>query len=140
MPVQHLYTLLCDYAFKDGGSEKYGFLGTFQNIDLDRFPGAIPQFFIVVGVIAEAGDQLAIIVANADRSWQTNVGAGTVQDSPMLQNRERVAVALTILCLQGLEFPAPGGYQILLLAGEQVIHSCPFRVNLKVNQDGDRAA
>src|SRR5260370_29606741 len=104
MAIRHMYTILCDYVFQDAITQKMGFVGIFQNIDLLNIPGALAQFYVIVGAIGEEGEEFEILVANAERSWQMSLVKSTIGSS---RDKDRVAVTAMMMYLPGLMFADP---------------------------------
>jgi hypothetical protein len=140
MAVQHIYTILCDYVFQDANFHRFGFLGVFHNIELAAAPGAIPMFFVVVGIRGEPDDEMEIFIANADRSWQRSLGKHPVPVSETAAAEGKLSFAMVLTQMPNFEFPAPGDYQVLLLSDGQEIHSAPFRVRLRKEPTGDNTS
>ena len=133
--VQHLYTLLCNYAFAEADSGRYSFFGVFQNIEIDQEPGSIPQFYIAVGVRGEPGIELQLAISNAAGDWQRRLPKGTIPETPGGTAEDRLPVAMVVMVLPNFEFPTAGDYEVRLLEAGELVHAAPFRVRLVERQD-----
>lgn len=137
MAVNHLYTHLCSYAFRED-TGRFGFFGIFNNIEIDAFPGTFPQFFLVSGLQGIPGEEVELAIEKADGSWRQSLGTfplpGGEEEGEQLEDGTTIAVA-TIL-LRNFMFPSPGSYWVLTLQGETQIHRTPLRLKLKGTEDG----
>jgi hypothetical protein len=136
MAVRHLYTLLCDYVLQDAAG-KNSYMGVFQSILLDEVPGSIPQFFLVVAASVDRDEGFIVKVANQDRTWEQHLATGIARGDPGSLSPETDLIAVFAARLVDLIFPELGRYQILVLDGDEVVHSFPFAVQLREQADAE---
>jgi hypothetical protein len=137
MASNHLFTLLCDYAFENT-DHKYGFMGVFQNIGIDSFPGSIARFHIAVGLTGDPGSKIEVRLAKADGEWSTPVLEGHTPETGSTE-LQHVTLTAGMTALDNFTFQEPGEYQILTIIDGVVIHSYPFLVYQEESEDGSEA-
>ena len=121
--------LLCDYALtaQDG---KISAVGVFSQINVARLPAAHGRCFIVAILEASPGPhELTIQVISPS-------GKPSLQQAPRL--RIEVPAAATsaniVAELKGMRIEEIGRHRIELRAGDRVLGSSPFTVNLMLRQ------
>ena len=135
MAELQLHTLLlCDYALtaQDG---KISAVGVFSQINVARLPATHGRCFIVAIVEAEPGPhELALQVVSP-------TGKPTLQNAPRLRIEvpPNATTANIVADLKGLNLEESGRYRIEVRAGEQLLGSTPFTVNLVLRQAPGRA-
>jgi hypothetical protein len=121
--------LLCDYAMtaQDG---KISAIGVFSQINVARLPATHGRCFIVAILEATPGPhELTIQVVSP-------TGKPTLQQAPRL--RIEVPAAATsaniVADLKGMRIEEIGRHRIEVRAGDQILGSSPFTVNLILRQ------
>jgi hypothetical protein len=131
MPIRHLYSLLCDYASEDRSGKRH-FMGVFTSIELNQAPGPAPRFNAVVSFLGQPGEVFEIKIVNKLRTWDSFLLRGTIPPF----HQEDLAESGFIIAgeLANLEFPAVGGYELLLIEdpenAKREVHALPFGVRL----------
>ena len=135
MAELQLHTLLlCDYALtaQDG---KISAVGVFSQINVARLPATHGRCFIVAILEAAPGPhELALQVVSP-------TGKPTLQNAPRLRIEvpQNATTANIVADLKGMKLEEIGRYRIEVRAGEQVLGSTPFTVNLVLRQAPGRA-
>ena len=130
MAELQLHTLLlCDYALTAQGG-KISAIGVFSQINVARLPAAHGRCFIVAILEASPGPhELTIQVMSPS-------GKPALQQAPKL--RIEVPASATsaniVADIKGLRIEEPGRHRIEMRAGERVLGSTPFNVNLILRQ------
>jgi hypothetical protein len=117
--------LLCDYALtaQDG---KISAIGVFSQINVMRLPAAHGRCFIVAILEASPGQHdLSIQVIGPS-------GKPSLQQAPRLRIDvpPNASTANIVADLKGLRLEEIGRHRIEMRAGDQVLGSSPFNVNL----------
>lgn len=126
--------LLCDYALtaQDG---KISAIGVFSQINVVRMPATHGRCFIVALLEATPGKH--------DLSIQVVAPSGqpTLQQAPRLRIEvPPTATSANIVAdLKGMRLSEIGRHRIEMRAGEQVLGSSPFTVNLILRQQPGNA-
>lgn len=126
--------LLCDYALtaQDG---KISAIGVFSQINVARLPAAHGRCFIVAILEASPGQhELSIQVVGPS-------GKPTLQQAPRLRIDVPVnaTTANIVADLKGMRLEEIGRHRIELRAGDAVLGSSPFSVNLIMRQQPGNA-
>jgi hypothetical protein len=126
--------LLCDYAMtaQDG---KISAVGVFSQINVARLPAAHGRCFIVAIIEASPGPhELSFQVVSPG-------GRPTLPQAPRL--RIEVPASATsaniVADLKGMRLEEIGRYRIEVRAGDQLLGSTPFTVNLVMRQQPGNA-
>lgn len=121
--------MLCDYAItaQDG---KISAIGVFSQINVGRLPASHGRCFIVAILEATAGPhELTIQVVSP-------TGKPTLQQAPRL--RIEVPASATsaniVAELKGMRIEEIGRHRIEVRAGDQILGTSPFTVNLILRQ------
>ena len=126
--------LLCDYALT-GQDGKISAVGVFSQITVARLPATHGRCFIVAILEAAPGPhELTIQVVSPS-------GRQTLQQSPRLriQVPPTATSANIVADLKGMRLEEIGRYRIELRAGDRVLGSTPFTVNLLLRQQPGNA-
>jgi hypothetical protein len=132
--VQLHTLLLCDYALtaQDG---KISAVGVFSQINVNRLPATHGRCFIVAILEATPGEH--------ELSFQVVAPSGTptLQQAPRLRiNVPPTATTANIVAdLKGMRLEEIGRYRIEVRAGDTVLGSSPFLVNLILRQPPGQA-
>jgi hypothetical protein len=135
MADPELHTLLlCDYALtaQDG---KISAVGVFSQINVARLPAAHGRCFIVAILEAPPGPhELSIQVVSPS-------GKPTLQQAPRLRIEvPPTATSANIVAqLKGMRIEEIGRHRIEMRAGDRVLGSSPFTVNLMLRQQPGNA-
>lgn len=126
--------LLCDYALtaQDG---KISAVGIFSQINVARLPAAHGRCFIVAILEASPGaHELSLQVMSPS-------GKATLQQAPRLRIEvpANATTANIVADLKGLRIEEIGRHRIEVRAGDEVLGSAPFNVNLVMRQQPGRA-
>jgi hypothetical protein len=126
--------LLCDYALtaQDG---KISAVGVFSQINVARLPAAHGRCFIVAILEATPGaHDLSIQVVSP-------TGRPTLQQAPRLQIQvpPTATTANIVAELKGMRLEEIGRHRIEVRAGDRVLGSSPFTVNLMLRQQPGNA-
>lgn len=126
--------LLCDYALtaQDG---KISAVGIFSQINVARLPAAHGRCFIVAILEASpGGHELSLQVTSPS-------GKATLQQAPRLRIEvpANATTANIVADLKGLRIEEIGRHRIEVRAGDEVLGSTPFNVNLVMRQQPGRA-
>ena len=121
--------VLCDYALtaQDG---KISAVGVFSQINVARLPATHGRCFIVAILEAEPGPhELTIQVVSP-------TGRPTLQQAPRLRIEvPPTATSANIVAeLKGMRIEEIGRYRIEVRAGDRVLGTSPFTVNLMLRQ------
>lgn len=121
--------LLCDYAItaQDG---KISAIGVFSQINVARLPATHGRCFIVAILEASAGPhELTIQVMSP-------TGKPTIQQAPRLRIEvPATATSANIVAeLKGMRIEEIGRHRIEVRAGDQILGTSPFTVNLILRQ------
>jgi hypothetical protein len=121
--------LLCDYAItaQDG---KISAIGVFSQINVARLPASHGRCFIVAILEASAGPhELTIQVMSP-------TGKPTIQQAPRLRIEvPGTATSANIVAeLKGMRIEEIGRHRIEVRAGDQILGTSPFTVNLILRQ------
>lgn len=121
--------LLCDYAMtsQDG---KISAVGIFSQINVSRLPATHGRCFIVAILEAAPGPhELALQVVSP-------TGKATLQQAPRLRIEvpQNATTANIVADLKGMKLDEIGRYRIEVRAGESLLGSTPFTVNLILRQ------
>jgi hypothetical protein len=127
--VQLHTLLLCDYALtaQDG---KISAIGVFSQINIGRLPATHGRCFIVAILEADPGPhELALQVVSP-------TGKATLQNAPRLriQVPPNATTANIVADLKGMKLEEIGRYRIEIRAGDRLLGSAPFTVNLVLRQ------
>lgn len=133
-PLQLHTLLLCDYALtaQDG---KISAIGVFSQINVGRLPATHGRCFIVAILEASPGPhELTLQVVSP-------TGKPTLQNAPRLRIDvpPNATTANIVADLKGMKLEEIGRYRIEVRAGETVLGSTPFMVNLILRQPPARA-
>jgi hypothetical protein len=132
--VQLHTLLLCDYALtaQDG---KISAVGVFSQINVNRLPATHGRCFIVAILEATPGEH--------ELSFQVVApsGAPTLQQAPRLRINvpPNATTANIVADLKGMRLEEIGRYRIEVRAGDTVLGSTPFLVNLILRQPTGQA-
>jgi hypothetical protein len=126
--------LLCDYALtaQDG---KISAVGIFSQINVARLPAAHGRCFIVAILEASAGPhELTIQVISPS-------GKPSLQQAPRLRIEvpPSATSANIVAELKGMRIEEIGRHRIEVRAGDRVLGSSPFAVNLMLRQQPGNA-
>lgn len=126
--------LLCDYALtaQDG---KISAIGIFSQINVTRLPAIHGRFFIVAVVEADAGAhdlQLGVLSPSGDELLG---GAPSLT----MQVPPNATTANIVADLNGLEVKELGRHRVELRAGQRLLGSASFNVNLLWQTDAASA-
>lgn len=126
--------LLCDYALtaQDG---KISAVGVFSQINVMRLPASHGRCFIVAILEASSGPhELTFQVVSPS-------GRDTLQQAPRLRIEvpPNATSANIVADLKGMRIEEIGRHRIELRAGETVLGSSPFTVNLILRQQPGNA-
>lgn len=126
--------LLCDYALtaQDG---KISAIGVFSQINVTRMPATHGRCFIVAILEASPGPhELTIQVISPS-------GKPTIQQAPRLRIEvpANATTANIVADLKGMRLEEIGRHRIEVRAGDQVLGSSPFTVNLILRQQPGNA-
>ena len=130
MAAVQLHTLLlCDYALtaQDG---KISAVGVFSQINVGRLPATHGRCFIVAILEAEPGThELTFQVVSP-------TGKPTLQQAPRLRIEvpPNATSANIVADLKGMRLEEIGRYRIEVRAGDQILGTSPFTVNLILRQ------
>jgi hypothetical protein len=121
--------LLCDYALtaQDG---KISAIGVFSQINIGRLPATHGRCFIVAILEADPGPhELGLQVVSPS-------GRPTLQQAPRLRITvpPNATTANIVADLKGMKLEEIGRYRIELRAGDRLLGSTPFTVNLVLRQ------
>ncbi|HVM25232.1 MAG TPA: hypothetical protein VM253_07540 [Candidatus Limnocylindrales bacterium] len=121
--------LLCDYALtaQDG---KISAVGVFSQINISRMPAAHGRCFIVAILEATPGPhELTFQVISP-------TGKPTLQNAPRLRIEvpPNATTANIVADLKGMRLEEIGRHRIEVRAGDQLLGSTPFLVNLILRQ------
>ena len=121
--------LLCDYALtaQDG---KISAVGVFSQINVQRLPAAHGRCFIVAILEASPGPhELTFQVVSP-------TGKPTLQNAPRLRIEvPPTATSANIVAdLKGMRIEEIGRHRIEVRAGDQILGTSPFTVNLMLRQ------
>jgi len=121
--------MLCDYAItaQDG---KISAVGIFSQINVARLPAAHGRCFIVAILEATAGPhELTIQVMSP-------TGKATLQQAPRLRIEvpANATSANIVAELKGMRIEEIGRHRIEVRAGDQILGTSPFPVNLILRQ------
>lgn len=121
--------MLCDYAItaQDG---KISAVGVFSQINIARLPATHGRSFIVAILEASAGPhELTIQVVSP-------TGKPTLQQAPRLRIEvPATATSANIVAeLKGMRIEEIGRHRIEVRAGDQILGTSPFTVNLVLRQ------
>ncbi|MEO6578308.1 MAG: hypothetical protein ABIO99_05350 [Candidatus Limnocylindria bacterium] len=121
--------LLCDYALtaQDG---KISAIGVFSQINVGKLPATHGRCFIVAILEASPGPhELTFQVVSP-------TGKATLQQAPRLRIEvpPNATSANIVADLKGMRLEEIGRYRIEVRAGDQVLGSSPFLVNLVLQQ------
>jgi hypothetical protein len=121
--------LLCDYALtaQDG---KISAIGVFSQINVARLPATHGRCFIVAILEASPGPhELTIQVVSP-------TGKPTIQQAPRLRIEvPATATSANIVAdLKGMRIEEIGRHRIEVRAGDQILGTSPFTVNLMLRQ------
>ena len=121
--------LLCDYALtaQDG---KISAIGVFSQINVARLPAAHGRCFIVAILEASPGPhELTFQVVSP-------TGKATLQNAPRLRIEvPPTATSANIVAdLKGMRIEEIGRHRIEVRAGDQILGTSPFTVNLMLRQ------
>ena len=126
--------LLCDYAItaQDG---KISAIGVFSQINVTRMPATHGRCFIVAILEATPGPhELTIqVMAPSGRESLQQAPRLTIQVPPTATSANIVAE------LKGMRFEEIGRHRIEIRAGDAVLGSSPFTVNLMLRQQPGNA-
>lgn len=136
MAVRHRFTLLCDYAFIDDQG-KHGFLGVFSNIVLNEVPGQIPQFYLAFSVMGDPGEEVTINLVNQGRTWESFIARFPLP--PMSDPTGTESGLVATAQLTNVEFPAVGGYAVLITSSGREVHAYDFGVVLRGEPHAENA-
>lgn len=119
MAIQHLYTLLGEYAVmgKDG---KTSVCGIYHNIQSQTWPAAKQPFAAVVAFTGDEGDTYSLTLDKPDGECLADMGEGTVTVPAELQPYQQWAV--TGVFSGAAVFEKPGVYHISLRSEGQIVH------------------
>ena len=135
MAELQLHTLLlCDYALtaQDG---KISAIGVFSQINVARLPATHGRCFIVAILEAAPGPhELTFQVVSP-------TGKPTLQNAPRLRIEvpPNATTANIVADLKGMKLEEIGRYRIEVRAGDELLGSTPFSVNLVLRQPPGRA-
>ena len=135
MPDLQLHTLLlCDYALtaQDG---KISAVGVFSQINVARLPATHGRCFIVAILEADPGPhELSIQVVSPS-------GRDTLSQAPRLRIEvpPSATTANIVADLKGMRLEEIGRHRIEVRAGDQILGSAPFTVNLILRQQPGNA-
>ena len=126
--------LLCDYALtaQDG---KISAVGVFSQINVARLPATHGRCFIVAILEASSGShELSLQVTSP-------TGKPTLQQAPRLRIEvpPNATTANIVADLKGMRLEEIGRHRIELRAGERLLGSTPFVVNLILRQQPGNA-
>ena len=126
--------LLCDYALtaQDG---KISAVGVFSQINVTRVPATHGRCFIVAILEATPGPhELTFQVVSP-------TGKPTLQQAPRLRIEvpASATTANIVADLKGMRLEEIGRYRIEVRAGDQILGSAPFTVNLILRQQPGNA-
>lgn len=126
--------LLCDYALtaQDG---KISAIGVFSQINVTRMPATHGRCFIVAILEASPGPhELTIQVISPS-------GKPTIQQAPRLRIEvpANATTANIVADLKGMRLEEIGRHRIEVRAGDEVLGSSPFTVNLILRQQPGNA-
>lgn len=129
--VQHLFTMLCDYMLEDK-QDKSSYFGVFQNIAVREFPGGIPRFFIVAGLVADStpGSTLRIVIEGLTLAFHEEVARAEVPLDATAGVLSSTAVMHVKVELANFKFPKAGTYALQVWDGEHLVHQYPFGVKM----------
>ncbi len=130
MAIQHHFTILCDYLMQDK-SEKFGFIGTFVNIELDQIPGSLARFSVAVGFMGESEGLISIELIDPEGTIKANLDAGSGPVPTQIIRQYQQLLNVIAFQIQGLEFQIAGVHYILVKDGEEEKHRLPIGVLLK---------
>ena len=121
--------LLCDYALtaQDG---KISAIGVFSQINVGRLPATHGRCFIVAILEAEPGPhELTLQVVSP-------TGRPTLSQAPRLRITvpQNATTANIVADLKGMKLEEIGRYRIEIRAGDRLLGSAPFTVNLILRQ------
>jgi hypothetical protein len=126
--------LLCDYALtaQDG---KISAVGVFSQINVARLPATHGRCFIVAILDASPGPHELTIQVVAPS------GRPSLQQAPRLQIQVPPAAtsANIVAELKGMRLEEIGRYRIEVRAGDRVLGTSPFAVNLMLRQQPGNA-
>ena len=132
--VQLHTLLLCDYALtaQDG---KISAIGVFSQINVARMPAAHGRCFIVAILEASPGPHELSIQVIAPS------GKPSLQQAPRLriQVPPTATTANIVAELKGMRLDEIGRHRIEIRAGDQLLGSSPFNVNLMLRQQPGNA-
>lgn len=129
-PLLELHSLLiCDYALtaQDG---KISAIGIFGQITVNRLPSVHGRFFIVAVLEADPGShQLSLQVVSPS-------GQPLLQRPPTMQMEvpPNTTTANIVADVKGLQVRELGRHRIELRAGDRLLGTTPFNVNLAWSQ------
>ncbi len=126
--------LLCDYALtaQDG---KISAIGVFSQINVARLPATHGRCFIVAILEASPGPhELTLQVMSPS-------GKPTLQQAPRLRIEvpANATTANIVADLKGMRIEEIGRYRIEVRAGDALLGSAPFNVNLVMRQQPGNA-
>ena len=129
VPMECTLALLADAANREEGG-KLNVLGVFDVIHSDKFPYAMPQFYVVVRLTAgpaEFGSKKAIelVLLDPDGKVLGRIPGKANVPTPDAGGRANMEV---ILRMVGVPFPKPGSYAIAVLVNGEQKHSIPIEV------------
>ncbi|HEX2884761.1 MAG TPA: hypothetical protein VHQ42_09320 [Candidatus Limnocylindria bacterium] len=132
--VQLHTLLLCDYALtaQDG---KISAIGVFSQINVSRLPATHGRCFIVAILEASPGPhELSFQVVSP-------TGKNTLQQAPRIRIEvpQNATTANIVADLKGMKLEEIGRHRIEVRAGDQILGSAPFTVNLILRQQPGNA-
>ena len=125
MAINHLYTILCDYLVQSTDG-KVSANGIFHNVEVRKFPAGKDPMGIVVGFSGDRGEAFVVLLERPDGS-SDELHTGVVQPPSELGEHQQWALTVVGVASPAV-FPEPGIYRIVLRSGDQVVHSYPFGV------------
>jgi hypothetical protein len=132
--VQLHTLLLCDYALtaQDG---KISAVGVFSQINVSQLPATHGRCFIVAILEASPGShELSFQVVSP-------TGKNTLQQAPRIRIEvpPNATTANIVADLKGMKLEEIGRHRIEVRAGDQILGSAPFTVNLILRQQPGNA-
>ena len=117
--------LLCDQIIQEAGTQKKSLIGVFHNIQAPRFPCTHPSLALYANLTDAAGTYtIEIRIVHLDTG--NDLAKATL---PPLEWRDRLAPAEICLQMQLLRFPAPGKYEVQLIANGDLVGTRDFSVS-----------